>query len=823
MAAKAVGKDQGSFDIGLKDVVHGQVVTRFPPEPSGYLHIGHAKAALLNDYFARLYEGKLIVRFDDTNPSKEKSEFEESIKEDLLLIGVKGDVITYTSDSFDIIYKYAVDLIKLGKAYVDDTDVDTMRAERFEGKESKNRDVSIEENLRRFDEMKNGTEFGLKCCLRAKMDMKNKNKALRDPTLYRCNLIPHHRTGDKWKIYPTYDFACPVVDSIEGVTHALRTNEYRDRNPQYEWVLKTLNLRWVHIWDYSRINFVYTLLSKRKLTWFVNEGLVSGWDDPRFPTIRGIRRRGMTIEALRQYILMQGASQKNLDLEWDKIWALNKKVIDPIAPRHTALDLKNITPVNVVGETVEPHTKEMPKHKKNPDVGTKLTTFSGELYLAFDDAKALEVGEEVTFMDWGNVIVESITMSSDGSHIELINIKLNLDGDFKKTKKKLTWLSRATAGKLESTPVNVMLHDFDYLITKKKLEEADNVKDFVTPVSEFQTEALGDANLRNVKKGEYIQLERRGYYICDQPWDASKPDGHIHLIYVPDGKSASLQSKADTQDPNSGKGSRGRESKKDAKKEGRKKNGKADGKGSPNSIKMYEVKPIYDDSLNIDPASVSKMYPVKNVYGANAEESGKVKKSAPKVAVSSEPSDDKMADKKDKAIHTAPATTEASLIAKVDICVGRILDVKKHPDADTLYVEQIDCGEEKPREVVSGLVKFMTEDELRGKMVLIVRNLKPASMRGIKSHAMVLCASDEAHTKVEFLIPPEGSEPGDKVYFEGHEGEPEPQLNPKKKVWEAVQPDFSSRDDLVATWKGIPFRTAKGVVKAASIPNANIK
>ena len=174
------------------------------------------------------------------------------------------------------------------------------------------------------------------------MEMQSKNKAMRDPVIYRCNLTPHIKTGSIWSIYPTYDFACPLVDSIEGVTHALRTNEYRDRNAQYTWFLTHLNLRMVNIWDFSRMNFVYTLLSKRKLAWFVEQGLVSGWSDARFPTIRGIRRRGMTIEALRTYILMQGSSQKDLLIEWDKIWALNKKMIDPKSARFTCLDKQNM-------------------------------------------------------------------------------------------------------------------------------------------------------------------------------------------------------------------------------------------------------------------------------------------------------------------------------------------------------------------------------------------------------------------------------------------------------------------------------------------------
>ncbi|KAI8920350.1 tRNA synthetases class I, catalytic domain-containing protein [Powellomyces hirtus] len=819
------GKDQGSFEIGLKDVVHGQVVTRFPPEPSGYLHIGHAKAALLNDYFAKTYEGKLIVRFDDTNPSKEKVEFEESIKEDLLLLGIKADQITYTSDSFDKLYEYALQMIKEGNAYVDDTDVDTMRAERMQqdGIESKSRNLSIEENLKRFEEMKNGTEFGLKCCLRAKIDMKNKNKCLRDPVLYRCNIaVPHHRTGNKWKIYPIYDFACPIVDSLEGVTHALRTNEYRDRNPQYEWILNALKLRQVHIWDFSRLNFVYTLLSKRKLTWFVDEGLVTGWDDPRFPTVRGIRRRGMTIDALRQYILMQGASQKNLELEWDKIWALNKKIIDPVAPRHTALDSDKITSVKIVGDEVKTEIKEMPKHKKNPDVGNKLTTFSSELYLAFEDAKTLEVGEKVTFMDWGNFNVEKIQWAADKSHIVLIEVKINPDLDYKGTKK-ITWLSRAETGKDESTPVKVTLFDYDYLITKKKLEETDDVKNFVTPVTEFKTDAICDANLRSVKKGDIIQLERKGYYICDKQFDASKPTEPIHLIFIPDGKALSMQSKADDKQQDAGKTEKGGREKKSKES---KKQAKAD-KANGSSGKMYKVNPVYTENLNLDPSKISKMYVVDNVYGIQDKDIPAVQEgpvtSLPNTDKAPAPEKEKV--KKAKAPKAAPAAAapEGPQISKLDICVGKILSVKRHPDADTLYVEQIDVGEAEPREVVSGLVKYMTEDEMTGKLILVLKNLKPQAMRGIKSYAMVLCASGDDHSKVEFLVPPEGSVPGDKVYFEGHEGEPEALLNPKKKVWESLQPDFTSGADLVATWKGLPFRTAKGVVKAASIVNAEIK
>jgi len=259
-----------------------------------------------------------------------------------------------------------------------------MKHERTEGIASKNRDQSVEDNLSIFEQMKQGTAEGIRWCIRAKMSVDNPNKAMRDPVIYRCNVEhKHHRTGNKWKMYPTYDFTVPILDSIEGVTHALRANEYRDRNPQYEWFQTTLGLRPNLVWDFryalysvcwnschdhsssaSRLNFNYTLLSKRKLRKFVEQGLVSGWDDPRFPTIRGLRRRGVTVEALRQYILSLGASQSILQLEWDGelnaclrvlepflddatssyspgIWATNKKVIDPVAPRFYAVDKEN--------------------------------------------------------------------------------------------------------------------------------------------------------------------------------------------------------------------------------------------------------------------------------------------------------------------------------------------------------------------------------------------------------------------------------------------------------------------------------------------------
>ncbi|CAH2355591.1 glutamate--tRNA ligase, cytoplasmic [[Candida] railenensis] len=517
---------KASFEIDLPGAEIGKVVTRFPPEPSGYLHIGHAKAAVLNEYFAHQYKGKLIIRFDDTNPSKEKEEFQDAIIEDLALLGIKGDKITYSSDYFQTMYDLAIQMIKDGLAYCDDTVQEKMREERMVGDKSARRDRTVEENLQIFtEEMKQGTEVGLKNCLRAKIDYTAPNKTLRDPVIYRCNLTPHHRTGSTWKIYPTYDFCVPIVDSIEGVTHALRTIEYRDRNAQYEWMLKALKLRHVHIWDFARVNFVRTLLSKRKLQWFVDKNYVSNWDDPRFPTVRGVRRRGMTVEGLRNFIISQGPSKNIINLDWSVIWAMNKKIIDPVAPRHTAVEIENVVPVHITDGPEEPKVEDKPKHKKNLEVGLKKVVFAKTLLIDQNDAEGIEDGEEVTFMDWGNIIVTKV--HKEGDVVKSIDAKLHLEGDFRKTSKKLTWLA--------DTPdkVPVELIDFDHLITKDKLEEGDNFEDFLTKQTEFHTKAYADVNVRNMKAGDIIQFERKGYYRLDKPYEEGK---EAVFFTIPDGK-----------------------------------------------------------------------------------------------------------------------------------------------------------------------------------------------------------------------------------------------------------------------------------------------
>ncbi|EPQ57869.1 glutamyl-tRNA synthetase [Gloeophyllum trabeum ATCC 11539] len=599
-AEKASGrrsnKVAASFALGLQDAVDGHVVTRFPPEPSGYLHIGHAKAAILNQYFAKMYHGKLLIRFDDTNPTKERSEFEETILEDLALLDIHGDAISHTSDYFDKLYELGVKMIETGKAYADDTVQEQMRAERMDGIASKHRDDSVEDNLKHFAEMKAGTEEGLRWCIRAKISVDNPNKALRDPVIYRCNVLTHHRTGDKWKIYPTYDFACPVVDSLEGVTHALRTNEYRDRNPQYHWMIEALGLRSVHIWDFSRLNFIYTLLSKRKLHWFVDNGLVKGWDDPRFPTVRGIRRRGMTVEALRQFMLAQGPSQAIVSLEWDSIWAANKKVIDPIAPRFWAITTDKMVPVTIRGGPASAEVKSLPKHKKNPEVGEKQTVYTSQILVEQEDALSFGDNEEITLMDWGNAIVRSKTADPSGT-VAALELELHLAGDFRKTSKKIHWLPQPSSAP-ESKPVvaPVTLFDYDYLITKKKLEENDELKDFVTPVTEFREEALADANVLELKKGDIIQFERKGYFILDQVYADANGEKRFDFIRIPDGKAANLASKAGAK---AGEKAPSGDMQK--------------GIDTPVETKMYKMPKVYGED-DVIPKAETKMYPVKNIY-----------------------------------------------------------------------------------------------------------------------------------------------------------------------------------------------------------------
>lgn len=765
------GKDQAKLEGLLPGAEVGKVCTRFPPEPSGYLHIGHTKAAMLNSHYARHYQGKLIVRFDDTNPSKEKLEFEESMIKDLATLQVRPDMVSHTSDYFDQLQTAMEELIKKGKAYVDDTDQDTMRAERDKGTESKYRNQPVEENLRLFAEMLKGSEEGQKNCVRGKMDMQSANKCLRDPVFYRCKVdVPHVKHGFKYKAYPTYDFACPIVDALEGVTHALRTIEYKDRAAMYEWVLEATGSRKVELVEFSKMQFSYTILSKRKLAWFVDNGHVDGWDDPRFPTVQGVLRRGMTVEGLQEFVLTQGMSKATNMMEWDKIWAINKQKIDPIVPRYAAV--ADDAAVFYLDGPPEPVSTMVKKHPKNDEFGERLLLQSKDIYIDQEDAAAIEEGEQVTLLHWGNAFVDKITKTN--GKVTKLTGRLNIEGNVKDTKKKIHWVP-----KLDQQVTPVILREFDHLVTKPKMEDEDDITALINPASVVNTQAIGDPLLKTLPKGCKIQLERRGYYIVDRP--AFQPGRQksepMVLVKIPDGKSKDMGMKSKV-DPSKLQGAAGQKGEK-----GEKGKVVADAGASPK---------------------------MNGKNGSETKEPKDSKAEAPKV------------DSKDKAKAKAaakPGDRPLEDFSRLNIRVGKITKVWPHETAEKLYCEEIDLGEEKPRQIASGLRAHLKQEEMEGQLVIVLANLKPRKLVGFESQGMVLCATSK-DGKVELMQPPSGAKVGERVMAEGLEMlEPDDKLNEKtgKAPWEVLRPGCLTNDSKQGTYNGSLWMTSAGPVACKSV------
>jgi glutamyl-tRNA synthetase len=358
---------------------------------------------------------------------------------------------------------------------------------------------------------------------------------MRDPVIYRCNPEAHHRTGEKWKIYPTYDFTCPIVDSLEGVTHALRTTEYNDRDDQYQWFIENLKLRKVHNWAFARLNFVRTVLSKRKLQKIVDASIVAGWDDPRMPTVRGVRRRGAVIPALREFILKQGPSKNIVNQDWFAFWATNKKHIEPTAARYTAIDDAGRVPVTIIGAREGVISEDKPKHAKY-DLGNKKIVFSSSVLMEQADAQSFEQDEEITLMNWGNAIVRKVSHSINplemAKHglktVTGLELELHLQGDVKTTKKKVTWLSK------DQDLVPIELVDYDYLITKDKLEPEDTLEDFLNKNTETRTSAMADCNVAQLKVDDIVQFDRKGFFRIDKALEHGEK---VVAIQIPTGKS----------------------------------------------------------------------------------------------------------------------------------------------------------------------------------------------------------------------------------------------------------------------------------------------
>lgn len=531
----------------LKEAKDGQVVTRFPPEPSGFLHIGHVKAACLNYHYAKMFHGKMIMRFDDTNPSKEKDEFKESILADLKSLDIVPDIYSHTSDYFDLIIEKCTYCIENELAYCDATDKEEMQKLRIEKQASAYRDVSVQENLEIWKGMLKGENNNY--CVRAKIDYKSANGCLRDPVIFRHNAEPHQVTGTKYKVYPTYDFACPIVDSVEGVTHALRTSEYADRNSQYKWFINKLGLRKVLIQDYSRLNFINTTLSKRKLNWFVEQGFVEGWTDPRFPTVQGILRRGMLVATIIEFMLENGPSKNTNLMEWDKIWSLNRKNIDPIALKFTAISKDSSVVAKITNfEEKDREVEMVPLHPKNAEAGMKPSHKAPEIIVEKEDLADLKEGDRIVLMKWGVFRINKYKTEQGEYSVEIEYLRD--DTDFKKPKK-LSWLPFDP-----SLLVKVNLIEYGHLLTVAKPDEELNFENCVNKDSKHETEYYGEGFLRTLATDAFVQFERRGYARLDNISIADNDKLKLNFIFIPDGKTKSmsgLASKVDSKVISKGK------------------------------------------------------------------------------------------------------------------------------------------------------------------------------------------------------------------------------------------------------------------------------
>jgi len=506
---------------------NGQVVTRFPPEPNGYLHLGHAKSICLNFGLARDYKGESHLRFDDTDPTKESMEYVLSFQEDVKWIGFDwGQHLYFASDYFDNLYDFAVLLIKKGKAYVDSLSADEIREYRGTftepGKESPYRNRSIEENLNLFERMKAGEFPDGAHVLRAKIDMASPNIVMRDPVIYRIRKIDHYRTGSKWCIYPMYDFTHCLSDSMEGITHSICTLEFEINRPLYDWVLDALETP-CHPQqiEFAKLNLTYTLLSKRKLIQLVEEKYVSGWDDPRMPTISGLRRRGYTPEALQNFCERIGVAKSNSTVDFALLEHCLREDLNERAPRVMAV----LRPIKVVIENYpenQVEELECPNHPTNPEMGTRKIPFSRVIYLEQEDFMEnppkkfyrLAPGREVRLRYAYFITCTSVIKDDKGNITEL---RCTYDPatrggdapDGRKVKATLHWVSASHA-------IKAQVRLYDHLFTKPDPEDGGDFKANLNPKSlEVLSDCQLEPALRNVKPGDRYQFERMGYFCAD--------------------------------------------------------------------------------------------------------------------------------------------------------------------------------------------------------------------------------------------------------------------------------------------------------------------
>jgi len=507
----------------------GRVHTRFPPEPNGYLHIGHAKSICLNFGLAEKYSGLCNLRFDDTNPEKENDEYVNAIKADVEWLGYSWDDREYfASDYFQQLYDFAVELIKQGKAYVDDStpeEINRMRGTTTEpGTESPYRDRSVEENLDLFTKMKDGAfQEGAKI-LRAKIDMSSPNIHLRDPALYRIKHATHHRTGDKWHIYPMYDWAHGLSDSIEGVTHSICTLEFEVHRPLYDWLLEQLGVFHPQQIEFARLNLSYTVLSKRKLLTLVEEGHVTGWDDPRMPTISGFRRRGYTSAAIRNFAQKIGVAKRDGIIDVALLEHSIREDLNKTANRIMGV----LNPLKVTITNYPEGKTEILHGRKNPedhDAGTREIPFSREIFIERDDFMEdpprkffrLSLGKEVRLKYAYIIKCEEVVKDENGEVIELKctydpETKSGSDNTGKKVKGTLHW-----APAKEAIRAEVRLYDRLFISENPSASKEVDFKEHLNPDSLVVIpNALIEPSVKNAVPGSRFQFERKGYFCVDK-------------------------------------------------------------------------------------------------------------------------------------------------------------------------------------------------------------------------------------------------------------------------------------------------------------------
>ncbi len=519
---EAINKD-------LEDGVYNRVQTRFPPEPNGYLHIGHAKAICIDFGTAIKYNGSCNLRLDDTNPTKEDVEYVDAIMEDIKWLGFKWDKVLYASDYFDAIHESAIKLIKMGKAYVDDLTAEEIREYRGTlteaGKNSPYRDRSVEENLELFERMTKGEFQTGEKVLRAKIDMASPNLNMRDPVIYRILHAEHHRTGDKWCVYPMYDFAHPISDTVEGVTHSLCSLEFEDHRPLYDWVLRELGFeepsRQI---EFARMNLNYTLTSKRKCLKLVQDNIVSGWDDPRMGTLCGMRRRGYTATAIRDFCDRIGVAKSNSVIDFSLLEHCVREDLNKNAPRAMAV----LRPIKLIIDNYpegQVEEIEVEINPERPEMGTRKVEFSRELYIEEDDFMVdapkkyfrLAPDREVRLKSAYYVTCVDYKMDDEGRVYEVHctydpETRGGQSPDGRKVKGTIHWVSAAHS-------INATIKLYDRLFNVENPSDESKVGSFIENLNPESEVVLKDckieSNLANVKPGDTFQFLRMGYFCVD--------------------------------------------------------------------------------------------------------------------------------------------------------------------------------------------------------------------------------------------------------------------------------------------------------------------